>query len=177
MVYFFELLGKGSVVRVLEFFLENPSKPDYAASIAKKLKMSKVAVLAALRDLQNAGIIAGKHFGRAVFFSFNASNPLAKQLKIVRTVSIVSAKLGKVDAGGAQVFLYGSAARGVDLEKSDLDLLAIGDERGIVSKISFALRNDLRVKIAFFSHDDYAALSKRDKAFYESVERRKIRIL
>ncbi len=177
MVSFFELLGRGSVLRVLGFFLENPSKSDYAASIARQLGMSKVAVLSALKEMNGAGIIAGKSFGRAVFFSFNASNPLAKQLKIARTVSALSSKLGKLGAIGAEIFLYGSAARGEDVEESDVDLLVLGRDRAIVSKISSALGHDVRVKVNFLTPLEYAALSKKDEAFYESVERDKIRIL
>jgi predicted nucleotidyltransferase len=71
--------------------------------------------------------------------------------------------------------LYGSTARGENAEESDVDLLVVGKrdaelERKIVSNLK-------KAKIVFLTPMEYARLPRDDKAFYESVERDKIKLV
>ena len=78
-----------------------------------------------------------------------------------------------------QIFLYGSAARGEDIENSDIDLLVIGKinkERLIpeIKKISNNIGRE--IKIIIFNTLEWSQLVRKDAPFYERVEKDKIRL-
>jgi len=73
-----------------------------------------------------------------------------------------------------EIYLYGSEARGEGLEDSDLDILVIGRERAVINKIEAI---DKRVKVSFFTPLEWAKIARDDPAFYERVERDKIRLV
>ena len=78
------------------------------------------------------------------------------------------------------VYLYGSAARGEDVESSDIDLLLIGklDKSTIVkelNKISKKIKKEIKFQI--FSRQEWSLMARNDPAFYERVEKDKVKLV
>ena len=74
----------------------------------------------------------------------------------------------------AEVYLYGSCARGENTEESDIDILVVTNiERREITK---HLKNE-KTKIMIFTPLEYSMLYKQDKPFYERVERDEIRVI
>ena len=74
------------------------------------------------------------------------------------------------------IYLYGSLSRGEDVENSDVDLLVIGEanEPDIVKEIKSKINRETKIQI--FSRMEWSQLERRDRAFYERVERDKIKL-
>lgn len=76
-----------------------------------------------------------------------------------------------------QAYLYGSAARGEDVETSDIDILIIGKVKKEeimpeIQKQSGKLKKQVRIQI--FTPLEWAQTVEKDRAFYERVEKDKI---
>jgi len=176
MVHFFSLLGSGSFVEVLAWFLDNPSAKATAAQLVRKTGLAKRSVYQAVEKLAGTGLLKREVVGRASVYSLERGSPLAKELKRLKTVAWLGEKLAKQDFEGLQVFLYGSAGRGEDSEKSDVDLLVIGGEEKRRSPRVAGLASE-KTRVVFMTPTEYADLARNDKAFYESIERDKIKLV
>ncbi|MBI5036993.1 nucleotidyltransferase domain-containing protein [Candidatus Micrarchaeota archaeon] len=171
MVQFFELIGKRGNT-ILDFFLGNPASEFSAADLKRKIEVAKKTLFGSLGVLENHGIIAHRTVGRAKMYSLNRENPAVKELK--KLSAILSLQKMLKGAEGCEAFLFGSAARGEDTEKSDWDLLVIGSETQRASK---NLNLPEKVSVVFFTPMEYALLRRNDPAFYERIEKAKVRIL
>jgi predicted nucleotidyltransferase len=73
----------------------------------------------------------------------------------------------------------GSGARGEDSENSDIDILVIGQiDDATRTNIKETIMKKMRKEINFvvYSRVQYSDLYRGDKAFYENIERDKIRL-
>ncbi|MFH1222036.1 MAG: nucleotidyltransferase domain-containing protein [Candidatus Micrarchaeota archaeon] len=173
MVNIFELFGDRSMLRVLQYYLERPTEKTYRAQLEKNLKLSKVSIGKALQKLQNAGILEKQAVGRTLLYSLANSNGMVKELKRLLAISKVNEVFKKLQQPNCEIYLYGSAARGENDEKSDLDVLIICDRRGNF----FSGLRDEKIKPLLLTRIEYAALARKDKPFYERLEKDRTRIL
>lgn len=179
MVQFIKLFGERSAVKILLFFLKNPSEEFSQKQILKKIIMAKATLIKQLRLLLEENIVKEKIIGRSKLYSLNTANLIIKQLKILN--NILSLK-GIVEIGEKHntiIYLYGSCARGEDTEKSDVDILVIGrvKKEDLIKDIK-ALSEKIKrnIKIEVFSPAEWSSMAKKDKAFYERVEKDKIKL-
>lgn len=164
-------------METLAFFLSHPTAEIHASGLVRRLGLAKGSVLGSLGLLKRVGVVRPKPVGHAVFYSLNRSDPVVKELKRLLTVSELKRTLEENKVSGVEVYLFGSAARGEDTEKSDIDLLVLG---GREKRRDRALLNALggpKVKVNFFTPVEFAMLSRKDRAFYDSMERDKVRLL
>ena len=164
MVEFSKLLSGTVSGKVLEHFLQNPSQKISAAQLERKIKIAKKTVLDALKKY--SFLLEREKIGNSILYSLDLNNPVSRQLKILFSICSLSGEVPK-DFDG-QGFLFGSAARGEDTEKSDWDVLVISSER-----ISF---KNPKVKPVFFTPLEYSALARKDTAFFNSIEKNKIKV-
>jgi len=175
MVKIFRLLSKKSASALLRHFLEHPAKKAHAQQLEKEIKLSKMSILKGLHSLLDAGILEAEDIGRIRRYSLRRDEPIVKQLKILLTLEGVMPLLEKLKGSGVEIYLYGSAARGEDIETSDLDLLLIGDRdrKEVLGKIGRLEK----LKPVYFTFLEYSSIARKDKAFYERVEKDRIRLM
>lgn len=166
----FDILGRRSPKRILELFLENPTKEMRLIDITTSTKLAKLSVIKWTKELAKHDILSVKSMGRTNLYTLNRNNPSVKQLRILYNVDYISSKLDKIEE---QIFLYGSFARGENDERSDIDILVIGKDRNTIKKLK-AL--DDRIKISFYTPLEWSMAARKDRAFFESVEKDKIRL-
>ena len=80
----------------------------------------------------------------------------------------------------SEVYLYGSCARGDYSTDSDMDLLIIGKARRTeIIRDMESLERKMGRKISFniFTDLEWSKMAKQDKAFYERVEKDKVRLV
>jgi len=159
--------------QVLKFFLDNPSGEFYEREIQKKVTVARASARKWLHVLEQLGFISTTRRGRLKLHRLDRENPLVKQLKVLSAISWLLPKL-KPLKGQGEVYLYGSAARGEGLEDSDLDILTIGRDRAIINRVKAI---DERIKVSFFTPLEWARMAREDPAFYERVERDKVRLV
>ncbi len=166
----FDLLGRKSPNRILRLFLERPTAELQIKDIVASTKLAKLSVLKWAKELAKQKILATHLIGRTTLYRLNKDNPSVRQLRLLYNVDYTDSKISAADA---QVFLYGSFARGDNTEKSDIDLLVIGNDRSIIKKLKSA---DERIKVSFYTPIEWSMAARRDKAFFDNVEKDKIRL-
>ncbi|MFA5076973.1 MAG: nucleotidyltransferase domain-containing protein [Candidatus Micrarchaeia archaeon] len=179
MVKIFELLSSRSVSRIMSHMLARPSTSFYAARLSREARISKPAVLSSLKRLEKAGILTRAQNGKEIFYSLAQNSAMIKQLKILLTLSSISELVQDAAkaAPEAEIYIFGSSARGEDTEKSDIDLLVVTQAQPSAFSPVFSRAKGLGIRPVFYTSMEYAMLSRKDPAFYERVEKDRIRVL
>lgn len=171
-----DLFGNRELVNLIEFFITNSSKESTQTEIINKSKISKVTIIKHIDFLVQEKLVFLRKIGTSNLYKLNIENVLVKEIKRLNTI-IQLQSLSKIDA--EEIYVYGSSARGENFEESDIDLLIIGKidrKRAIESldQISKKINKDINFQI--FTRLEWSQMAKKDKPFYERVEKDKIRI-
>jgi len=177
MFQLFELFTKRTIMKILDFFLDNPSGEFYESEIRKKLGIAKASSIRGLKTLVESQFLAKRTKGRITLYKLDTENVLMKELKKLKSIFLLVSEFKGII--GVEISLYGSGARGEDREGSDLDILVIGKRLDEVMKIIGKAERKIkrRIKPSFFSQLEWSQMSKKDPAFYERVEKDKIRLV
>lgn len=179
MVQLIELLGDKNLIKILSFFLRNPTIQIHQTELKKRVRLAKATLIKWLKILIKYEILKLKRFGVTNIYSLNRGDCVVKEIKLLDT--LLSLREFKNISGkyNIKIYLYGSSARGEDAEESDVDLLMIGKIRreDIIEDINrLSDRIKRRIKFEIFSSLQWSEMAKKDKAFYERVEKDKIEI-
>ena len=179
MVQLTKLLGNKKILHLLTFYLDHPSQEYTYKETKKQTKLSKATLTKWLSFLTKENLLLLKSIGRNKLYQLQKDSCIIKQLKILITLQqlIFFARIAKQN--NLEIYLYGSTARGEDNEKSDIDILIIGSitrEKifSIIEKHTQTLKRPIRFQI--FTPLEWTKCATKDPAFYERVERDKIRI-
>lgn len=179
MVEFKELLGNKSIIKLLDFFIHNSSKEFSQIKVREKTKLTKATLTKWLKYLEKNEIINVKIIGVTKLYKLNDSNLIVKQLKILNTLILLNGIELLKEKYKIKIYLYGSSARGENINTSDIDLLVIGNinRDTIIRDINkIANRINKTITIQIFNHMDWINMNKKDNAFYERVEKDKIEL-
>jgi predicted nucleotidyltransferase len=177
----YEIPFNKNLNKLMFLFIGTPAKKFTQAEIRKFTDLSKRTVIKWLDALESYSFLKTEHIGRNILYYANLENPVMKQMKILINVSVLYELAVQVAKElEAEVYLYGSAARGEDTEKSDIDLLIIGDKvprNAVMAKLAL-LEKQLERKISFqiFTSLEWSQAARKDKPFYERVEKDKIKL-
>jgi predicted nucleotidyltransferase len=173
MVQIFELLSKKSTSHVLVYFLDHPDQEIYAKQLETKLKAAKKSILDALEDLSKQGILRINEIGRIKQYKLNNEKAIVRQLKIMHNIDRLRQTMKKLAEHDLEVYLYGSCARGENTETSDIDILILGNKQEKVA----GLISNRKIKPLHLTFLEYSSLARKDKPFYERIEKDKIRLI
>ncbi|MBI2498977.1 nucleotidyltransferase domain-containing protein [Candidatus Woesearchaeota archaeon] len=179
MVHLIELLGNRSIVKLLDFFISNPKKEFSQVKIKNKTKLSKATLTKWLCKLEKDEFIKVKKEGVSKLYKLDNDNLIIKHIKIINNITKLKEVVRLSKKHNIKIWLYGSVARGEDTEESDIDLLLIGNIKKEdiitdINKLSDKINKKIQIKI--FTPLEWYVLSKKDKAFYERVEKDKIEL-
>lgn len=172
----FELMKK-TPAAILKFFMENPSREFYLREIQGGTKAAKASLINWLNKFVEIGILSKRMRGRLRIYNLRKDDPFVKHLRILMNVSVFLPLARELGELGAEVYLYGSAARGEDVEDSDVDLLILGkaEPREVARRIqAFSRRVGRELRPQIFSKFDWSQMAGKDPTFFERVERDKI---
>lgn len=179
MVQINELFGNRKRLSLLLFFAANPRSEFTFTQLQKKTKLAKATLAKWLKHLRRDGFLKEKPIGIQRLYRLNAESMLIKQLKVMLALASLDFLIPLSEKHGVEAYVYGSAARGEDVEESDIDILIIGKVRKEelmpeIQKQSAALKRPIRMQV--FTTLEWAQMLHKDKAFYERVEKDKIRL-
>jgi predicted nucleotidyltransferase len=179
MVQLIELVGNRNLVKIIVFFIKNPSIELSQTETIRKIKIAKATLIKWINFLLNKDIVNVKKIGNLKIYKLNRDNIIVKYLKILDNITELEKLKDLAIKYDLNIFLYGSAARGEDNEDSDIDILIIGKIKkekiiGNISNISKKINKTIKFQI--FSPLEWSKISKMDKAFYERVEKDKIQL-
>lgn len=172
-------LGNKTLLKTLSFFLRNPTKKFSYTATRKTLKIAKASLTKYLKLLLKAEFIKVEVIGLNKIYELSKENVIVKQLKILNSLLALSDIKALCDKYEIEIYLYGSTARGEDAESSDIDLLVIGkiNKEQISSDIAeISKKVGSEIKFNIFSPLEWSQMSRKDAAFYERVEKDKIRV-
>src|SRR3989338_312597 len=127
-------LGNRSLLRILTYFLRNPSASLSYTQLRKKIKIAKATLTFHLKFLVKARIVTLQAIGLNKIYRLDMNNKVVRQLKVIDSLLLLELLKEAAKKYGVEIYLYGSASRGEDLEGSDIDLLVIG---GVVKEKIF----------------------------------------
>ena len=135
-----------------------------------------------LKTIAQEGFLKLAKRGNMNFYLLERDNVVVKHFKIAYNLSkpVVDNIKNFARKFGVKTYVYGSVARGEDTEESDWDILIIGEiELNEVDAELRAIRNqpDAHLKPMVFTQSEWIAMEKKDKAFYERVEKDKIEMI
>ena len=159
---FLDLLFRKSQILILKLFFLNSTKEFHQNDIARRIHLSSSAVSNELTNLVKIGLVSKRHQDNMLFYKINKNSIIFDEIKRIflkyETFSeILSEKLVKEEIKYS--LIYGSFAKGIEKETSDIDLLIIGDvledhvlriisniERNINREINFILWTEKELK-------------------------------
>lgn len=163
-------------MKVLVFFIRNPSQKISYTNLRKKIKIAKATLTKNIGFLLKENFIAQEIVGLNKIYRLNRDNVLIKQLKVIDNLFILKDMRRLCAKHNVEIYLYGSAARGEDTEESDFDLLVIGKipKEQILADIK--KYTERQIKLVVLTPLEWAGMATSDPAFYERVEKDKIRL-
>jgi len=166
------LLNATNDQKVLDFLLDDPGSQYLAAEIQKATELSKGGINLALRGLAKKGLVHRRKRGKFFLYSIDHTNPLCRQLKVVKTIQLLLPLIKKVSGKAERIILFGSAARGENDKQSDIDLLIVSRHlKGEVEEIVERLRLPKKLQLIIRDPVAYTEMERRDPACFAEVDR------
>lgn len=170
---------------ILEIFFNHPEKVYYLRELGRLLGKEPGVFQKDINKLAESGILTSEYRAKSRFFALNKNYPLYKELKSIffKTVGAEGQlRLILQDIQNIQTaFIYGSFARGIEDQLSDIDLMIIGspDEDILINKISsLEERLGREINYSIFSPEDLKKGLARKEVFLEEItEKPKIFII
>lgn len=175
-----EAIFSKSGLKLLNIFLFKPRYEMHQAEIIKTSGLSQMTVMKLLKTFRDAGVFNCRKKGDLKLYFVDEANPVVKQLKILLNVSALYEAIKDMRSEATEIYLFGSMARGDDVETSDIDLLIITDDRKeeVLNSLEKRIRSLHReVNPVIYSFAEYSLLPKTDKAFYNSIQKDLIRLV
>jgi len=120
---------------VLEYFLKYPTEQIHLNELAKTLRISSRSAKIYCDLFEKENIIHRKIRGNVHLFYTNNDHFFVREMKRTYMASVLTAfRLEAISEDCASLALYGSHASGTYDEKSDIDLLVIGEEHQVDRK-------------------------------------------
>lgn len=158
-------------MRLVCFLAYNPMKAFYQRELSRKTKVSVGETNKILKKLTAHSIVTEEKRGRTYFYRFNMTNALARQMKIMITVSTLNPLVEGIKLLSTKVILFGSCAEGTDTVESDIDLFVLTSEKEKVRMQvnKHARRLERRLSGIIVDPLELSAMKRKDKALYERI--------
>lgn len=164
-------LASTNAQKVLNFLIQNPGRQLLANEIERVTKVSRAGVNNSLRKLAKEKLVIREKKAKIYLYSVDHTDPVIKQLKVLKTVALLKPLLAKVKNLSEKVILFGSCARGENIPNSDIDLFILTNSqeevRGLIKKhiLNKKFQLVLRTPLKFVE------MKSKEPVFFEEVSR------
>ncbi len=171
--------------KILNYFFLNEESAVYINELARLIQSDPKNVYRVLLKLEQEGILKSEFKGKERYFSSHTQSPLYKShkdifLKTAGLEHVLRERLKSV-AGLREAYLYGSYARGAWGPASDIDLLLVGEHKGIeAQKILYKMQKEAgrEINAVNMRSGDFRKRKNGKDQFLQSVfEKKVIRLL
>ncbi len=129
------LIFSTNAQKVLAFYLDKPNGKFYDAQVSEMTGISRAGTNIALRVLSAYGYLECENQGRMRFYRLVKDNYLVRQYRVLHLLEKMQGLWNKLRPLSKKAVLFGSEAKGVSNEESDIDLLIISREEEKVRQI------------------------------------------
>lgn len=170
------LLVKTTHQKVLSLFLAYPTHHFYGSEISQKVRISTGQTSKILTELLRAGVVEKERKGKTELYNLTEMTPELRLFKAMNTVLNIAPLVQRLKPMCRIVMLYGSCANGLNVEESDLDLLAVSSSReqvlDAVSRFSpRAHYGFTEIKTVIKTPAEWAGLEKKDPVYFAEVQK------
>lgn len=166
-----QILTATNTLKMLGFLLSHPDEEMYDREISRLTGISPAGTNLALRELADVGLIEQFQKGRMKFYRLTLGEPIIRQMKVVRSLSIFRTLVEELKPFSIRVVLFGSAASGEDTRISDIDLFVLAREKKNVMDVVEKSRLSGRLKPVICTPSEWADVSVKNEVFSKEVER------
>jgi len=166
-----DIFGATSTLKILSFLVENPGKEFLGSEIQKATFISRAGVYIALRELIKQKLVFKTKKGKFLIYSVAYDEPVLKQFKVMRNTQSLKPLVEKLRAVSKKIIFYGSASRGEDAPKSDIDLFILAKDPDAAKGIIAGLRTKRKIQAVIKSPSELAGFRDKEKVYYEEVNR------
>jgi len=160
-------------MKIMQYFFNKPYEQIHLRELSRKTNTSIYSTKKIVDSLVNQKILTEKRQGNQRYIKPNMENQFFKQLKIAFSIkkiqdSQILQQLEEKIPAISSITLYGSTAQGNDDEKSDIDLLIIGQKSKIdISKYEKKINKEINLIIMKWS--EWRQHANQDKPFYREI--------
>lgn len=165
--------------KILEYFLKYPTEKTYLKELAKKLQISPRSVKIYCDLFDKKGIIKREIKGNMHIFSTNNDNFRVREMKRTYFANLLAEmNIENIAEDCASIAIYGSYASGNYDEKSDIDILIIGDEKTVKRElvVDIMKKIDKEFQLNVISIIKWEKLKKDNDHFVKNIIRNHILI-
>ncbi len=168
------MLQKNNTIRIRSIFFENPSKRFQLRELSRMSKVSTTGVKSALLELLDDGLIVKT---REKSYEYYEANRNASKYKLAKKFSNVmllyetgvidylERELGYPEA----IFLFGSAARGEDAERSDFDIFVLASKKKEVDFGKYEKLLKREVKLMIMNREELERAKERNPELVNNI--------
>ena len=165
--------------KILEYFLKYPTEKTYLKELAKKLQISPRSVKIYCDLFDKKGIIKREIKGNMHIFSTNNDNFRVREMKRTYFLNLLGEmNIENIAEDCASIAIYGSYASGNYDEKSDIDILIIGNEKNVKRElvVDIMKKIDKEFQLNVISIIKWEKLKKDNDHFVKNIIRNHILI-
>jgi len=160
--------------KILEYFLSHPTQKKYLNELAKELAVSPRSIKIYCDLFEKDGIIKREITGNVHLFSTNNNHYRVQEMKRAYIANLLAEHhIETIQQTCISFAVYGSHASGLNDERSDLDLLIIGDEHQINKDSILTLQKtlDKEIQLTILSLIQWETMKKNDDPFAKAILR------
>ena len=166
-----DIFGATSTLKVLSFLVENPGKEFLGSEIQKATSISRAGVYITLRELTKQRLVIKTKKGKFLMYSVVYEEPILKQFKVMRNAQLLKPLVDKIKPLSKKIILCGSASRGEDDPKSDIDLFILAKDAGALKDIISNANTKRKIQAVIKSPTELADFKDKEKVYFEEVNR------
>ncbi len=166
-----KILFSTNCQKILFFLIQNLDKVYFDREISKLADVSRAGTNFALRELAKGGLISREKRGRMYFYNAQSGNIPIKYLKILQNIILLLPLVEKLKKISLKIVLYGSAAKGENIEESDIDIFILSRDPDGVKEIIFEDKLRKKIHPSLYTPNDFIKSKKGSPAFHAEVER------
>jgi predicted nucleotidyltransferase len=161
------------VLKCLGYFIENPYDKIYLREFSRKMKISPNSAQRFLNLFLREGFILEERIANLRYFKSNIDSIVFRQIKKTFFVKriIDSGLVGALGKVSSSIVLFGSCAKGLNDNSSDIDLVIISKEKKKVIEIVSKFQKNFSQEISayVFKSLEWKKQKINNKAFYQDV--------
>lgn len=150
---------------VMVYFFDNPSSKLRVREIERALKLPLPSVIRYCRELEEEDILAISRIGNVNFYTASRSEAYLLEKKLYNIKQIYKSGLIeflKINLSNPPIILFGSYAKGEDIENSDIDIYIETPSRKKLDLVKF--EKLLNREIQIFQHASIREITNKNLA-------------
>ncbi len=168
------MLQKNNTNRILNIFFENPSKRFQLRELSRISKISTTGVKSALLEILDEELIIKTKEKNYEYYEANRDGLKYKFLKKFSSIKLLY-ETGIIDYLEKEldypeaIFLFGSAARGEDVERSDFDIFVLASKKKEIDLNKYKKMLKREIKLMIMNKEEFEKAKNKNPEIINNI--------